>query len=92
MEAALSRFGVGWVFLVLDPASQRLEILSLPNHDSVLSIGKPGLLICDLWEHAYLFDYHNRRADYLKAFWNVIDWNVVGGRLAAFRGDARMVV
>ena len=90
--AALSHFGAGWVFLVLDPASQRLQILSLPNQDSVLSIGKLGLLICDLWEHAYLFSYQNRRTDYLRAFWNVIDWNVVAARLAAFRDDVQVVV
>jgi Fe-Mn family superoxide dismutase len=86
-ELASKHFACGWAFLVMDPKSKRLEILSLPNHDSVLTIGKMGLLICDLWEHAYYLKYENRRAEFLAAFWNVVDWDVVGSRLAAFRGQ-----
>ena len=85
-EAASKHFASGWAFLVMDPKSTRLEILSLPNHDSVLAIGKMGLLICDVWEHAYYLKYENRRAEFLAAFWNVVDWDVVGARLGAFRG------
>lgn len=86
-EAALKHFASGWAFLVLDPKSQRLEVLSLPNHDSVLGLGKMGLLICDVWEHAYYLKYENRRAEFLQAFWQVVDWDVVAARLAAFRGQ-----
>ena len=85
-EVASKHFPSGWAFLVMDPKSKRLEILSLPNNDSVLAIGKMGLLICDVWEHAYYLKYENRRAEFLAAFWNVVDWDVVGARLGAFRG------
>jgi Fe-Mn family superoxide dismutase len=86
-EVASKHFASGWTFLVLDPKSSRLEVISLPNHDSVLSLGKMGLLICDVWEHAYYLKYEGRRAEFLAAFWNVVDWNVVSARLAAFRGQ-----
>lgn len=89
-EVALRHFASGWAFLVLDPRSGRLEVLALPNHDSVLTLGKMGLLICDLWEHAYYLKYENRRADYLAAFWKVVDWEVVGARLLTFRAGARV--
>ena len=59
----------------------RLEIVSLPNQDSVLVHGTPGLLCCDVWEHAYYLKYRNRRPDYLSAWWNVIAWDVVDERL-----------
>jgi Fe-Mn family superoxide dismutase len=74
----------------MDPETKRLEVMSLPNHDSVLGLGKMGLLICDVWEHAYYLKYENRRAEFLVAFWNVVDWDVVAGRLAAFRGQATL--
>ena len=85
-EVASKHFSSGWVFLVMDPKSKRLQIHSLPNNDSVLAIGKMGLLICDVWEHSYYLKYENRRAEFLAAFWNVVDWDVVGARLGAFRG------
>lgn len=86
-EVCLNHFASGWAFLVVDPVSRRLEVLSLPNNDSVLTIGKLGLLVCDLWEHAHYLKYENRRAEYIEAFWNVVDWDVVGQRLAAFLGE-----
>ena len=89
-EVAVGHFASGWAFLVLDPGSGRLEVLSLPNHDSVLTRGKMGLLLCDLWEHAYYLKYEERRAEYLAAFWHIVDWDVVGARLRAFRADARV--
>lgn len=79
-EAGLKHFGSGWVFLVWNRAVQKLEIVALPNQDSVLTIGKPGLLLCDLWEHAYYLNYNNRRADWLKAWWGVVHWNYVSSR------------
>jgi superoxide dismutase, Fe-Mn family len=69
------------VFLVGDPSSGRLEIMSLPDQDSVLLHGKSGLLCCDVWEHAYYLKYQNRRPDYIEAWWNVINWDAVNERL-----------
>lgn len=69
-EAIRADFGSGWVFLVVDPAQGgKLDILTMPNQDSVLLVKKPALLGNDLWEHAYYLQYQNRRADYLKAWW-----------------------
>jgi Fe-Mn family superoxide dismutase len=80
-DAATTHFGSGWAFLVVNPGTQALEILSLPNQDSVLLHGKPALLCCDVWEHAYYLKYRNRRADYLNAWWKVVAWDVVDERL-----------
>ena len=80
-DAAVKHFGSGWAFLVMNPSTERIEILSLPNQESVLLHGKPGLLCCDVWEHAYYLKYRNRRPDYLGAWWNVVAWDVVDQRL-----------
>ena len=80
-DAATTHFGAGWAFLVMSAPRQRLEIVSLPNQDSVLEHGTPGLLCCDVWEHAYYLKYRNRRADYLNAWWKVVAWDVVDERL-----------
>jgi Fe-Mn family superoxide dismutase len=82
-DAATTHFGSGWAFLVVNPARHRLEIVSLPNQDSVLVHGMPGLLCCDVWEHAYYLKYRNRRPDYLSAWWKVVAWDVVDERLRA---------
>ncbi len=84
-EAGTKHFGSGWVFLVMDPPSKRLEILTLPNQDSVLFVGKPALLANDLWEHAYYLKHRNRKVDYLKAWWGVVNWSYVGERLDGIR-------
>lgn len=84
-DAATKHFGSGWAFLVLNPSTGRLEIMSLPNQDSVLLHGKVGLLCCDVWEHAYYLKYRNRRPDYLAAWWNVVAWDVVDQELHDFR-------
>ena len=85
--AGVAHFGSGWVFLTTDPHSAfKLEITAMPNQDTPLSSGKGVLLACDLWEHAYYLKYQNRRADWLKAFWGIVDWNTAGRRLAAARG------
>ena len=72
---AASQFGSGWGWLVVDKGE--LEIISTPNQDSPLSIGKKPILAVDVWEHAYYLKYQNRRPDYLKEFFNVINWKTV---------------
>jgi Fe-Mn family superoxide dismutase len=78
-KAALGRFGSGWAWLSLDP-NGKLLIESTANQDSPLMHGNTPILGIDVWEHAYYLKYQNRRADYVKAFWNVIDWNAVAER------------
>jgi superoxide dismutase, Fe-Mn family len=75
-EAALNRFGSGWAWLVLNKEKE-LEIMSTSNQDSPLSEGKIPLLTIDVWEHAYYLKYQNRRADFVEAFWNVVNWKKV---------------
>jgi len=78
--AGMGRFGSGWAWLV-DTGSS-LEIMSTPNQDNPLMDGRKAILGVDVWEHAYYLKYQNRRADYLAAFWNVVNWQAV----AAHRG------
>jgi Fe-Mn family superoxide dismutase len=80
-DAGLKRFGSGWAWLVVDGGS--LAVTSTPNQDSPLTEGKTPILGVDVWEHAYYLKYQNRRADYLNAFWNVVNWNEVARRFAA---------
>ena len=89
-EAATKVFGSGWAFLAIDPKSQKIEIMSLPNQDSPLLNGKSGLLACDVWEHSYYLKYQNRRPDYLKAWWSVVQWDAVNSRLESFRHEPLM--
>jgi superoxide dismutase, Fe-Mn family len=86
-EQAVKHFASGWAVLSADPHTCQLAVQSLPGHESALSNGRMPLLICDVWEHAYYLKYENRRAEFVAAFWNVVDWDVVGARLAAFRAD-----
>ncbi|HKL61317.1 MAG TPA: superoxide dismutase [Acholeplasma sp.] len=72
--AAKTRFGSGWAWLVVTPKG--LVVTSTPNQDTPLSEGKP-ILGLDVWEHAYYLNYQNRRPDYVSAFFNVINWDVV---------------
>lgn len=81
--AALGRFGSGWAWLVDNDG--KLEIMSTPNQDSPLSEGKTPLLGLDVWEHAYYKKYSNVRPDYIKAFFNVINWDEVNKRYAAVK-------
>ena len=76
--AALGVFGSGWAWLV--SAQGTLEIMTTPNQDSPLSIGKKPLLGIDVWEHAYYLKYQQKRAEYVSAWWNVINWDEVGKR------------
>ncbi len=80
-EAATGVFGSGWAWLVLDP-DDGLEIMGRPNQDSPLMEGLRPLLGLDVWEHAYYLKYQNRRAEYIGAWWNVIDWSAVEERFA----------
>jgi len=79
--AGLGRFGSGWAWLVLDAAG-KLIVVSTPNQDNPLTDGQKAILGVDVWEHAYYLKYQNRRADYLTAWWNVVNWNEVAARYA----------
>ncbi|RGI31023.1 superoxide dismutase [Melissococcus sp. OM08-11BH] len=81
LAAATGRFGSGWAWLVDN--SGKLEIMSTPNQDSPLTEGKTPLLGIDVWEHAYYKKYSNVRPDYVKAFFNVINWDEVNNRYKA---------
>ncbi|MES2796965.1 MAG: superoxide dismutase [Bacteroidota bacterium] len=83
-KAATTRFGSGWAWLVVNDG--KLSIGSTPNQDNPLMKGvevngRP-LLGLDVWEHAYYLKYQNKRADYIKAFWNIVNWNKVAERLS----------
>jgi Fe-Mn family superoxide dismutase len=80
-QNGVGRFGSGWSWLVHDGSG--LKLYSTANQDSPISEGHTPLLGLDVWEHAYYLNYQNRRPDYIAAFWNVVDWDAVAGRLAA---------
>jgi superoxide dismutase, Fe-Mn family len=77
-EAALGRFGSGWAWLVW--ADGKLQVLSTANQDSPLMEGQVPILGIDVWEHAYYLKYQNRRPEYVKAWWNVVNWKTVAER------------
>ncbi len=84
-QAGMTRFGSGWAWLIVKDG--KLEVSSTPNQDNplmdVAEVKGTPVLGVDVWEHAYYLKYQNRRADYLSAFWNVIDWNKVSSRFSA---------
>ena len=79
-KAASSFFGSGWTFLAMDDGGE-LKILSLPNGDNPLRYNLKPLLAIDVWEHAYYLDYQNRRKDYLKNLWLLLNWHVISNRM-----------
>ncbi len=83
-DAATKRFGSGWAWLVLDKTGN-LAVTSTANQDSPLTDGDFPILGNDVWEHAYYLKYQNRRPEYLSAWWNVVNWDVVAKRYAQAR-------
>ncbi len=77
-QAAGSRFGSGWAWLVL--ADGKLQVISTPNQDSPYLNNQTPILGIDVWEHAYYLKYQNKRPDYVDAWWNVVNWNAVAQR------------
>jgi superoxide dismutase, Fe-Mn family len=77
--AAASRFGSGWAWVVRD--GSKLTITSTPNQDNPAMDGKHAVMGLDVWEHAYYLNYQNRRPDYIKAWWNVVNWEAVAARM-----------
>ena len=71
-----TRFGSGWAWLVVNKSGE-LEVISTANQDSPIMDGHKPIFGVDVWEHAYYLNYQNRRPDYLKAIWNVVNWNEV---------------
>ena len=76
-EKAIGLFGSGWCWLVLNPDNKEIEIIQTKNQDSPLMQGRIPIIGLDVWEHAYYLKYKNHRNDYVDAFFNVINWNVV---------------
>ncbi len=78
-KAAITVFGSGWAWLVKD-IDGKLSIVKESNAGTPLTRGLIPILTFDVWEHAYYIDYQNRRADYVTALWDLVDWNIVSGR------------
>lgn len=79
--AGATRFGSGWAWLIVKDG--KLEMTSTPNQDTPLMDGLTPIFGIDVWEHAYYLNYQNRRPDYLKAIWNVVNWDAVAENFAA---------
>ena len=78
-SAGAGRFGSGWAWLVIDKDG-KLAVTSTPNQDTPLAAGQKPVMGVDVWEHAYYLKYQNRRADYLQAWWNTVNWTEVAAR------------
>jgi Fe-Mn family superoxide dismutase len=82
-NTSVNHFGSGWGWLVVDNKTKKLEVMSTPNQDSPLSIGKTPIMTIDIWEHAYYLKYQNKRADHVNAIWNVFNWTEIEKRYLA---------
>jgi len=78
-EAAVNQFGSGWAWLVLN-SDGKLAIVTTGNAANPMRDGLKPLLTCDVWEHAYYIDFQNRRPDYVNAFWQLVDWDIIAKR------------
>jgi Fe-Mn family superoxide dismutase len=76
-KSAATLFGAGWAWLVKNSAG-KLEIVQESNAGNPLRAGKTPIMTCDVWEHAYYLDTQNKRPEYLKNFWEILDWNKIG--------------
>ncbi len=83
--AGAARFGSGWAWLVLSKDG-KLEVMSTANQDSPIMEGHKPVLGVDVWEHAYYLHYQNRRPEYLKAWWNKVNWNTINDNYLAAKG------
>jgi superoxide dismutase, Fe-Mn family len=81
-SAGTTRFGSGWAWLSVD-ASGNLVVHSTANQDNPMMEGMTPVMGCDVWEHAYYLNYQNRRPDYMKAWWNTVNWDAVAARYSA---------
>lgn len=79
-QAAITTFGSGWAWLVQDE-HKALKIVSTSNAATPMTSKEQALLTCDVWEHAYYIDYRNARPDYVKAFWDLVNWEFVNDNL-----------
>jgi Fe-Mn family superoxide dismutase len=86
-DAGVKRFGSGWAWLVLG-TDGKLQVLSTANQDSPFMDGQYPVMGNDVWEHAYYLKYQNRRPDYLNAWWNVVNWDIVGSRYQRARSGS----
>ncbi|MCR8963635.1 superoxide dismutase [Brevibacillus halotolerans] len=77
-KAAVSRFGAGWGWLVVN--GDKLEVTSTPNQDTPFMENKTPILVVDVWEHAYYLQYQNKRPDFVSSWWNVVNWEEVNRR------------
>jgi len=87
--AAAKVEGNGWGVMVYHPGFNRLYTLSILNHQNSMLTGAISLLICDVWEHAYYLKYQNKRGDFLKAWWNVVDWSTAEEIFDIVRGAVK---
>ncbi len=83
--AGAARFGSGWAWLVVSK-DKKLEVISTPNQDSPVMDGHTPVLGVDVWEHSYYLKYQNKRPDYLKAWWNTVNWSAVNKHYIAAKG------
>jgi len=81
-EKAITIQGSGWCWLVFNTTYQKIEIITTPNQTSPWTIQKTPLLGLDVWEHAYYLKYQNKRPEYVKSWWNVVNWDYVGNRFS----------